>query len=153
MAIILIKSKLQHLAIQKKDAYVTRSVNLPMIGEKTLIERAAENSLINEGHLYAAMAAITQAFRNFLFMGHPVQLPKVGIFRFAIKAKASENMEEAGVEQIYRRRINYLPTTELRKALNEIHLEKLQQDIVDDTNADNKESQDGDNNGGDGNNG
>lgn len=151
MAIILIKSKLQHLAIQKKDAYVTRSVNLPMIGEKTLIERAAENSLINEGHLYVAMAAITQAFRNFLFMGHPVQLPKVGISRFAIKA--SENMEEAGVEQIYHRRINNLPTTELRKALNEIHLVKLQQDIVDDTNADNKESQDGDNNGGDGNNG
>ena len=144
---ILVKSKLQRLAVQKKNAYVTRSINLPVVDEKTLIERAAENSLINAGHLYAAMSAITQTFRNFLFMGHSVQLPKVGIFRFAVNAKASDTMKDAGVDSIYRRKIIYLPTPDLRKALKDIQLEKLQQDIVDDTNADNREEQEDENNG------
>ena len=146
MSKILVKSKLQRLAVQKKDAYVTRSVSLPMVDEKTLIERAAENSLINPGHLYAAMQAVTQTFRNFLFMGHPVKFPNVGVFRFAVNAKATEDKEEAGVEQIYRRKILYRPTVDLNRALEGIQLEKLQNDITDDTNKDNQQS--GDNNNG-----
>lgn len=91
MSKILIKSKLQRLTVQKKDAYIIRSVNLPIVDEEPLIERVSENSLINAGHLYAAVAAITQTFRNFLYMGHSVQLPKVGIFHFVVNAHASEN--------------------------------------------------------------
>ena len=147
MSKILVNSKLQRLAAQKKDAYVTRSVSLPMIDEKTLIERAAENSLIHPGHLYAAMQAVTQTFRNFLFTGHSVQFPNVGVFRFGINAHASEQMEDGGVAQVYRLKILYRPTSDLRQALNSIQLEKLQSDIIDDTNEDNQPTGGDENNG------
>lgn len=41
MAKILVKNKLQHLAVQKKDTYITHSGNLPMIDENTHIQRSS----------------------------------------------------------------------------------------------------------------
>lgn len=144
MAKILVKSKLQRLAAQKKDAYVTRVVNLPLIDADTLLERAADNSGLRRGVLYAAVDAVNNEIKNFLANGHPVEVPMLGIFRFAVNAHASETMEDAGTAQIYRRKIIYRPTVALNRYINTINLTKLQADIVDDTNADNKPTGTGD---------
>jgi len=144
MAKILVKSKLQRLAAQKKDAYVTRPVSLPMIDSDTLLERAADNSGLRRGVLYAAVDAVNNEIKNFLVNGHPVQVPLLGIFSFGINAHAAEKMEDAGTAMIYRRKIMYRPTVTLKRVLDTINLVKLQNDIVDDTNADNKPTGTGD---------
>ncbi len=107
MGKIVIKKKLMNLAMKKKEAYVTRTVGLPMVDEKQLLERAADNSGIRRGVIYAAADAITNEVKNFLMNGHSVQIPLLGSFRFAVNAKAADTLTEAGAKQIYRRKIIY----------------------------------------------
>ena len=107
MGKIVIKKKLMNLAMKKKEAYVTRTVGLPMVDEKQLLERAADNSGIRRGVIYAAADAITNEVKNFLMNGHSVQIPLLGSFRFGVNAKAADTEKEAGAKQIYRRKIIY----------------------------------------------
>ena len=122
MSKIWIRSRLQKLAMKKKNAYVTRSVTLPKIDKDTLLERAADNSGIRKGVVYAAADAITNEIENFLLNGHSVEVPLLGSFRFGVKAHASDTQEGAGVEQIYRRRIIYTPHAAIKRLIKTVNL-------------------------------
>ena len=122
MAKVWLKSKLQNLAMKKKEAYVTRSVTLPRIDKDQLLERAADNSGINRGIIYAAADAITREFENFIMNGHSVEIPLVGSFRFGVNAKATDTEAEAGAAQVYRRKIHYLPSKALWRKLQQVSL-------------------------------
>lgn len=125
MAKILVKSRLQRLAAQKKDAYVTRPVYYARITGDDLLERAADNSKLRKSEIYLAAEAITREFRNFLQNGHAVTIPEIGTFRFSFRAHASDTLEGAGTEMVYRRRILYLPSVSLRRAIKEVALEDI----------------------------
>ncbi len=122
MGKIWIKSKLQNLAMKKKEAYVTRSVTLPRIDKDQLLERAADNSGIRRGVVYAAADAITNEIENFLMNGHSVEVPLLGNFRFGVKAKATDTRKEAGASQVYRRRIIYKPSKPIWRRLQTVNL-------------------------------
>ncbi len=122
MAKVWIKSKLQNLAMKKKEAYVTRSVTLPRIDKEQLLERAADNSGLNRGIIYAAADAICREFENFIMNGHSVEIPLVGSFRYGINAKATDTAAEAGAAQVYRRKIRYVPSKELWHKLQQVTL-------------------------------
>lgn len=122
MSKIWLKSKLQNLAMKKKEAYVTRSVTLPKIDKDTLLARAAANSGIRKGLIYQAADAIVNEFENFVLTGHPVELPLVGTFRFGINAKAQDKQEDAGAAAVYRRKIVYTPNITLKRMLKTVGL-------------------------------
>ena len=122
MAKVWLKSKLQNLAMKKKEAYVTRSVTLPRIDKETLMSRALENSGLRKGVFYAAVDALCNEFKNFLMNGHSVEVPEVGSFRFAVNAKATDTEEEAGAGQVYRRKILYVPNKDLWRQLQQVSL-------------------------------
>ena len=122
MAKVWLKSKLQNLAMKKTEAYVTRSVTLPRIDKDELLERAADNSGINRGAIYAAADAITREFENFIMNGHSVEIPLVGSFRFSVNAHATDTEAEAGAGQVYRRKIHYLPSKALWRKVQQVSL-------------------------------
>ncbi len=125
MAKIYLRSKLQNLAMKKKDAYVTRPVYYARITGDELLERAADNSKLRKSEIYLAAEAITREFRNFLQNGHAVTIPEIGTFRFGFRAHATDTLAEAGAAQVYRRRIIYQPCMDLRRQINTVTLEDV----------------------------
>lgn len=121
MAKIWLRTKLQNLAMKKKEAYVTRTVTFPPIDKDQLLERAADNSGIRRGVIYAAADAITNEIQNFLVNGHSVEVPLLGHFRFGINAKATNTEKEAGASQVYRRKIHYTPNKAIWRTLQQVN--------------------------------
>ncbi len=136
MAKIWLKSKLQNLAMKKKEAYVTRSITLPRITKDQLLERAAANSGINRGVVYAAADAIANEFENFLMNGHSVEVPLIGSFRFSVNAKATDTEAEAGAGQVYRRKIQYRCSKDLWQKLQRISLVEHTDEVITDDGED-----------------
>ena len=119
MGKVVLKTNLQMIALKKKDAWVTRSVTYSRIDADELLNRAAANSGIRRGIIYQAADAINNEFANFLMNGHSVELPLIGTFRFGVNAHVADTEEAAGADKVYRRKLIYRPSTELRRlALN-----------------------------------
>ena len=110
----------QKVAILNKEGYVSRAVTYSKIDGDEVLELAAQNSGINQAQLSAAMYAIRQSFVNFLLNGHSVELPGVGIFRVGVNAKMVDEATKVSVDQIYRRKIHFLPSTVLKDRLTRI---------------------------------
>lgn len=132
MAKVWLKSKLQNLAMKKKEAYVTRSFTLPRITAEQLMARALDNSGLRKGVFYAAVDALCNEFKNFLMNGHSVEVSEVGSFRFGVNAKATDTEAEAGAGQVYRRKILYVPNKNLWRMLQQVSLEQYEGDNTDD---------------------
>ena len=115
-----VNAAFQRVAILKKEGYVSRAVTYSKIDGDEVLELAAQNSGINPGQLSAAMYAIRQSFINFLLNGHSVELPGVGIFRVGVNAKMVDEASMVSVDQIYRRKIHYLPSIDLKNRLTRI---------------------------------
>lgn len=122
MAKIWLKTKLQNLAMKKKEAYVTRSITLPRIDNDQLLERAAANSGIRRATVFSAAEAIFNEMENFLLNGHSIEVKPLGTFRFGINAKATDTEAEAGAGQVYRRKIHYRPAKDLWRKLQQVTL-------------------------------
>lgn len=127
---IVIKSNLRNIAFKKESAYLTTPVNYLRITSNELLEAAARNSGINKATIFAGLNAVVNEFENYLLKGHPVQVPELGSFRVSLNAKAAATAEEAGAKKVYRRRIIFTPTTDLRTKLNEVALTQLGADIL-----------------------
>ena len=112
-----VNAAFQRVAILKKEGYVSRAVTYSKIDGEDVLEYAAQNSGINQAQLSAAMYAIRQSFINFLLNGHSVELPGVGIFRVGVNAKMVDEASKVSVDQIYRRKIHYLPSIALKDKL------------------------------------
>lgn len=115
-----VNAAFQKVAILKKEGYVSRAVTYSKIDGDEVLELAAQNSGINQAQLSAAMYAIRQSFINFLLNGHSVELPGVGIFRVGVNAKMVDEASMVSVDQIYRRKIHYLPSIDLKNRLTRI---------------------------------
>ena len=115
-----VNAAFQRVAILNKEGYVSRAVTYSKIDGEDVLEYAAHNSGINQAQLSAAMYAIRQSFVNFLLNGHSVELPGVGIFRVGVNAKMVDEATKVSVDQIYRRKIHFLPSTVLKDRLTRI---------------------------------
>lgn len=123
MAKVWLKSKLQNLAMKKKEAYVTRVVTLPQITSSDLVAAAARNSGIDRGTFIAALDALNKEFENYLMIGHSVEVPHLGNFRFRVNAKASDAEPESFANMVYRRKLYYQCNKELWRKLQAIQFE------------------------------
>ena len=115
-----VNAAFQRVAILDKEGYVSRAVTYSKIDGDEVLELAAQNSGINQAQLSAAMYAIRQSFINFLLNGHSVELPGVGTFRVGVNAKMVDEASQVSVDQIYRRKIHYLPSIALKDRLTRI---------------------------------
>ena len=115
-----VNAAFKKVAILKKEGYVSRAVTYSKIDGDEVLELAAQTSGINQAQLSAGMYAIRQSFVNFLLNGHSVELPGVGIFRVGVNAKMVDEATKVSVDQIYRRKIHFLPSTVLKDRLTRI---------------------------------
>ena len=115
-----VNAAFQRVAILNKEGYVSRAVTYSKIDGEDVFDYSAQNSGINQAQLSAAMYAIRQSFVNFLLNGHNVELPGVGIFRVGVNAKMVDEATKVSVDQIYRRKIHFLPSTVLKDRLTRI---------------------------------
>jgi len=122
MAKVVLKSNLQTLAFKKESAYVTRAVQHGNIDGDSFLEAVNRNSNLDRHIVYSAAEAIAKEFKNFLMNGFSVTVPGIGIFSYGIKAKAAATAEEAGAGKVYRRKINYRPTVELKNLAKQVKL-------------------------------
>ena len=120
MANIKVNAALQRIAILEKEGYVSRAVTYSKISGDEVLEFASMNSGINQGQLSAAMHAIVQEFRNPLLTCHSVELPGVGIFRVGVNSKMVEAPEDVSVNNITRRKIYFLPSTNIKSLLSRV---------------------------------
>ena len=120
MAKIKVNAALQRIAILEKEGYVSRAAVYSKISGDEVLEFASMNSGINQGQLAAAMHAIVQEFRNHLLTGHSVELPGVGIFRVGVNSKMVEAPEDVSVSNITRRKIYFLPSTNIKAHLSRV---------------------------------
>lgn len=122
---IKVQVKKQHCEVAGGSGYVTRSLRYTRITAREVVDYAAQNSGINRGQLMAAMYALEQSFENFLFNGHSVEFAEIGTFRVSVKAKMGETAEEAGSAAVYKRKIVYLPSVQLKRSLERITVEQV----------------------------
>lgn len=120
---IVLKVNYQRVAVKDKRAYVTRAVTYSRITKDMLLERAAANTGIRRGTLYQAMDAVVNEFENFLMNGHSVELPLLGTFAFGVKAKISDTPEDAGAAKVYRRKLLYRPSVQLKTLVKGVSLD------------------------------
>ena len=123
MGKIILKSNLQNLAFKKESAYITRTVSYTNISGDDFLEHVNRNSNLDKHIISAAAGAIAKEFKNLLVNGHSVTVPGIGIFSFGINAKAAATKEEAGAGKVYRKKILYRPTVELKKLVASTQLE------------------------------
>lgn len=123
MGKIVLKSNLQKLAMKKENAYVTRSIRYSTIDGETFLDHVARNTRLDRYVVKAAAGAIAKEFANFIFNGHSVAVPGIGIFRFGVNAKCAATKEESNVRKVYRRKILYRPTTDIKKLVANTNLE------------------------------
>lgn len=125
MGKIVLKSNLQKLAAVsgQPEMYVTRAKRYSTIDGETFLDFVARNTRLDRYIVKAAAGAIAKEFANFVFNGHSVSVPGIGIFRFGINAKAATVQDEVGVKKVYRRKILYRPTTDIKTLLKNTSLE------------------------------
>lgn len=128
MGTIRLKSSNQFLNVVNDNRWVTRTVTYSKIDGDAVLDYAEMNSGINRGQLAASMHAIIQSFKNFLLNGHSVELPEVGIFRFSVSARASEDADGAGAEAVRVRRVLFTPSTKLKSELAAVSLTSYESD-------------------------
>ena len=125
MAKVWLNNKLQKLAMKKKNAYVTRVVTLPQISGTDLVDAAARNSGIDRGTFTAALDALNKEFQNYLIIGHSVEVPHIGCFRFMVNAYAKDTQAEAGAAAVHRRKLHYQANKELWSLVQRASLEDI----------------------------
>lgn len=133
---VILKSNLMNIAFNKTSLYVIRNDNYSMISSKSFIEAVQRNSGLDAHIIQAASDAIAKEFQNLLLNGHAVTVPGLGIFRFALNAKAKISQDEAGAAAVKRKKILYRPTKDLKIGLSKISLEMAKLEEVEEEGGD-----------------
>ena len=73
--------------------------------------------------------------KTFIKQGHAVQVDGFGTFIPSFNAKSSEVEKEANVDSIYKVKLRFLPSVELREVMQKIEFEFDVKDSTNDTQA------------------
>lgn len=117
-----IRARLQNIAAKKKEAYVIRPVRSSNIGKDDLADMAARDSGLRREQIIAVIGSFEKQVTQLVCNGHHVQMGLLGNLAFTVNAKATDNAEEAGVKQVYRRNLRYIPSIQLRNAWKAVSL-------------------------------
>ena len=102
----------------KTAKYVPKQVLSGQVSFNKLCAQVGQICGAHRGTVQLVIAGLVDALINNLDDGKSVQLGEFGIFRPAIRAKASDREEDANAEKIYRRKINFTPGSALKSMMN-----------------------------------
>lgn len=136
---VYLRTKLQKIAMKKKEMYVTRAVRYSTISKKALAEMMATDTGLPRGVVLGVWAAVEKQMIQMVMNGHGINLENLGIFAPDINAKAVGNapqptpegttipakdwLRQYGVTQVYRRKFRFYPDKALWRKLQRVELE------------------------------
>lgn len=103
---------------QKTEKYVPRQVLAGQVNFQKLCTQVGQICGAHRGNVQLVITGLVDALINNLDDGKSVQLGEFGIFRPAIRAKASNDEKDATADRIYRRKINFIPGAALKEVMN-----------------------------------
>ena len=123
MGKVFIKTQQQYFKPEDKEMYFTKSITYTKIGFDQLVKHVAADSGMSEGACEGAVRSIIKQMEEMVLNGHTIYVKQLGTFKVSNSAKAPLDREEAGAKQIYRRRILYYPSEEIKNEIENTELE------------------------------
>lgn len=87
-----------------------------------VIEEASSKCLLPTQIITSAWNTIGTVIRSWATEGHAVPIPGLGTLRFALRARAVENVEDVASSLILRRRIAFVPSADIKEALAKVSI-------------------------------
>lgn len=122
MGKIRLKTSLQKLVAQDKNAYVSRMVTFSRIPTDEVIQHASRASGIPEPIMGAAFTAIAIQVEELVLNGHSVSLGNLGTLRMGVSCKSSETAEDVTSNNVRVRRILLTPSVGLKTKLKQVNI-------------------------------
>ena len=107
----------------KSNAYVLRPVRYTTMRSNDIVNYCAANSVVPKAYLSASMVALAQCIENFLLNGHSVEFPNLGIFSLSSNGVSEADVNKAGIAQLNRLNVRFLPCTQLKTQVENVDLE------------------------------
>ena len=107
----------------KSNAYVLRPVRYTTMNSNDIVNYCAANSIVPKAYLSASMVALAQCIENFLLNGHSVEFPNLGIFSLSSRGISETDVNKAGIAQLNKLNVRFLPCTQLKTEVENVDLE------------------------------
>lgn len=122
MGKIRLKTSLQKLVAQDKNAYVSRMVTFSRIPTDEVIQHASRASGIPEPIMGAAFTAIAIQVEELVLNGHAVSLGSLGTVRMGVSCKSAKTPEEVTSNNVRRRKLILSPSVSLKGKMNQVNI-------------------------------
>ena len=122
MGKIRLKTSLQKLVAQDKNAYISRMVTFSRIPTDEVIQHASRASGIPEPLMGAAFTAIAIQVEELVLNGHAVSLGSLGTVRMGVSCKSAKTPEEVTSNNVRRRKLILSPSVSLKGKMNQVNI-------------------------------
>lgn len=112
-----------HYKKEKPVAYKLQLVREQVVKYKQLCKNIAATTGIRKGEVEDVLDALSQQMVQMMELGHPVQLGILGTFKPTLQTKCAETMEELSVNNVVRRRIQFIPGEVFKDMLADMEIE------------------------------
>lgn len=122
MGKIRLRTSLQKLVAQDKNAYISRMVTFSRIPSDEVIQHASRASGIPEPLMGAAFSAIAIQIEELVLNGHSVSLGNLGSLRMGVSCKSAKTPEEVTSNNVRRRKLILSPSVSLKSKMNQVNI-------------------------------
>lgn len=112
-----------HYREDKPTAYKLQLVREQVVKYKQLCKNIAATTGIRKGEVEDVLDALCQYMAQMMELGHPVQLGVMGTFKPTLQTKRAKSMDELSVDNVVRRRIQFIPGEIFRNLLADMEIE------------------------------
>ena len=103
--------------------YVLRPMRYNTMSGKEIVEQCTRTSMVPKAYVNATMTALSDCIINYLFNGHSVEFPNLGIFYLTCESTSTAETDEAGLQQFADFKIRFLPCKDLKMELKKVECE------------------------------
>lgn len=122
MGKIRLRTSLQKLVAQDKNAYISRMVTFSRIPSDEVIQHASRASGIPEPLMGAAFSAIAIQIEELVLNGHSVSLGNLGSLRMGVSCKSAKTPEEVSSNNVRRRKLILSPSVALKSKMKQVNI-------------------------------
>lgn len=112
-----------HYREDKPTAYKFQLVREQVVKYKQLCKNIAATTGIRKGEVEDVLDALSQQMMQMMELGHPVQLGIMGTFKPTLQTKCAKSMDELSVDNVVRRRIQFIPGEVFKDMLADMEIE------------------------------
>lgn len=119
---IIINARPKKIGVGKnagKKVYKLTPQHVNKLSTEAVCRRASKATGISHLTMQICFRAIAEELKNYLPIGHSVELEGLGTFRLSMRATTVERLEDVSVDNIYRMGIVFTPSKDIIDFLND----------------------------------